>query len=203
MKDHPATADEVQRVTDSLYFWQVFDPAVKVDLSCCAVRGSDGWVLIDPIPLTGDAVAELLEEVQPASIVLTSGNHERAAALYRERFGIPVLAHPDALPELGLTVDQLIREGDSISGDISVVELPGAAPGEIALHSSTGLHLGDALINLEPHGLVFLPEKYCTDFRKLRENVRKLLNVEFALMTFAHGLPLLNRPRQKLVQLFE
>lgn len=203
MNDRPAMADEVQRVSDSLYFWQAYEPAVKVDLSCCAVRGSEGWILIDPIPLARGALAELLEEVRPTCIVLTSGNHERAAAVYRERLGLPVLAHADAVPELTLPIERTLQEGDSVAGDLTVLELPGAAAGEIALLSSAGLHVGDALIHLEPHGLTFLPEKYCSDERKLRDSVRKLLKVEFSLMTFAHGLPLLNRARQNLAQLFE
>ena len=30
MNDRPAMADEVQRVSEALYFWQAYEPAVKV-----------------------------------------------------------------------------------------------------------------------------------------------------------------------------
>ena len=200
-EEQPARADEVQRVTDSLYFWQAYDPTVRVDLSCCAVRGEEGWVLIDPIALHYDALAELLEVAHPACIVLTNGNHARSAKYFGERFSIPIFAHPEAEAELGFKVDAFLREGEQVAGALDVIELGGAGAGEVALISSSGLHLGDALINLEPQGLTILPEKYCADQKNLRANLRKLLNVEFPLMTFAHGLPLLNRPKESLVQL--
>lgn len=200
-EQRPAIAEEVQRVTDSLYFWQAYEPAVRVDLSCCAVRGTDGWVLIDPILLAEEALDELLAVAQPACIFLTNGNHARAAEYFRERFSVPVLAHADAEAELGIAVDRFVKEGETVGGDGRVIELAGASPGEIALLSASGLHLGDALIHLEPDGFAFLPDKYCTDAKKLRQNLRKLLNVEITLMTFAHGLPLLDRPKERLAQL--
>lgn len=200
-EEQTARADEVQRVTDSLYFWQAYDPAVRVDLSCCAVRSEEGWVLIDPIALHYDALGELLEVAHPACIVLTNGNHARSAKYFSERFSIPIFAHAEAEPELGIKVDAYLREGEQVGGALGVIEIGGAGAGEVALISASGLHLGDALINLEPHGLTVLPEKYCSDPKKLHENLRKLLNVDFPLMTFAHGLPLLNRPKESLVQL--
>ena len=199
---HAAVADEAQRVTDALAFWQAYDPSVRVDLSCCAVRGEDGWVFVDPIPLVREALNELLELAPPACIFLTNGNHARAAEEYRETFSIPVLAHEDAAPELGISVDRFVREGDVIAGGMRVIELAGAGPGEVALLSHVGLHVGDALIHLAAEGFTLLPDKYCSDPKKLRQNLRKLLNVEFTLMTFAHGLPLLKNPRETLAQLF-
>jgi hypothetical protein len=200
-EERAARAEEVQRVTDTLYFWQAFEPAVRVELSSCAVLTQEGWVFIDPIPLGIDALHELLEISQPASIVLTNGNHARSSTELGQRFSIPILAHAAAEADLGIKIDSFLREGEMVAGGLQVIELAGAGPGEIALVSSSGLHLGDALINLDPQGLTFLPDKYCSDPKKLRENLRKLLNVECTLMTFAHGLPLLNRPRERLVQL--
>ncbi len=196
-----AMAEEAQRVSDTLYFWQAYEPAVRVDLSCCAVRSADGWILIDPIPLAREGMEEILELAKPACIILTNGNHARAAEHYRQALSVPVLAHEEAAAELGIPVDRFLKEGDVICGGVAVVELTGAGTGEIALVSPCGLHLGDALINLEPTGLMQLPDKYCSDAKNLRRNLRKLLKVEFTLMTFAHGLPLLNAPGERLVQL--
>ena len=194
-------AAEFQQVTDGLYFWQAYDPAVKVELSCCARRTARGLIFIDPIPLARAALVELCEVTAPAAIILTNGNHARAAAEYRQRFSIPILAHAAAVAELGLAVDQEIADGETVLDGFTVIALPGAAPGEIALHAGGALHVGDALIHLAPHGFAPLPEKYCTDARELRASLGKLLRFQFEILTFAHGLPLVSEARQRLAQL--
>ena len=192
-------AEEFQLVTDRLAFWQAYAPAVKCDLSCCALRMEGGLVFIDPIPLAVDALAELTQLAPPLAVVCTNGNHARAAEEYRARFGIPVLAHADAVAELGIAVDQVVADGEAILGGLGVIALPGAVAGEIALHSPHGtLHIGDALIHLEATGFALLPEKYCLDARELRRAAGKLLRIDFELLTFAHGLPLAAKARQRL-----
>jgi len=194
-------ADEFQQVTDGLFFWQAYDPAVKVELSCCARRTARGLIFIDPIPLAAAALAELCALAAPAAIILTNGNHARAAAEYRQRFSIPILAHVAAVAGLGLAVDQEVADGETVLDEFTVSALPGAGPGEIALHAGGALHVGDALIHLAPHGLALLPEKYCTDARELRASLGKLLRFPFEVLTFAHGLPLVAQARPRLVAL--
>ena len=194
-------ADEFQQVTDGLYFWQAYDPAVKVDLSCCARRTAGGLVFIDPILLAREALAELCEVAPPAAVIVTNGNHARAAADFREHFSIPILAQAAAVAELGLAVDQEIADGETVLGEFTVIALPGAAPGEIALHAGGALHVGDALIHLAPHGFALLPEKYCADAKELRASLGKLLRFPFEVLTFAHGLPLVSQARQRLASL--
>jgi len=89
-----------------------------------------------------------------------------------------------------------------VGGALAVHSLEGAGPGEIALlGKSGGLHFGDAVIHLPEHGFSLLPEKYCTDARQMRESLRKLLRLDFTLLTFAHGLPIVTRARDQLAQL--
>ena len=75
----------------------------------------------------------------------------------------------------------------------SSVPLPGAGEGETAyLHNSTRtLVVGDALINLAPHGLGPLPDKYCTDPALLKKSLGKLLDLSVRRIFFAHGDPIL------------
>lgn len=195
-------AEEFQLVTPRLAFWQAYEPAVKCDLSCCATVTPGGLVFIDPIPLAAEALAVVAQLAQPAAIVCTNGNHARAAAEYRDRFSIPVCAHPAAVAELGLAVDREVREGATVGGSLTVIELPGAAVGEIALHSAAGaMHVGDALIHVEPPGFALLPAKYCVDARELRRSLGKLLPFDFELLSFAHGLPLAAQARSRLASL--
>ena len=210
-------ADEIQQVRDGLWFWQRFQPSVKVDCSSCAVRVGAGLVLIDPIPLAAEAMEELCAwrnrgcdalvadrsggapaADQIAGIVMTNGNHDRAVAEMRKRFGVPVFAHAD----VDFETDQTVRDGDRIFDELEVVEIPGAGPGEIALHDPRGWTIvGDALTNLEPDGLALLPAKYCADEDEMRVSLRKLLRFPLEILTFAHGLPLVSRARPRLESL--
>ena len=194
-------AEEFQQVTNGLYFWQTYDPAVKVELSCCVRRTAGGLVFIDPIPLAKAALAGLCAVAAPAAIILTNGNHARAATEYRTRFSIPILAHAGAVADLGLAVDQQIADGETVLDEFTIVALPGAAPGEIALHAGGALHVGDALINLPPYGFAPLPDKYCADAKEMRRSLEKLLRFPFEILTFAHGLPLVSQARQRLATL--
>jgi len=197
-----AAADEFLQISANLHFWQAYEPAVKCDLSSCALDVGGQLVFIDPIPLAKDALAELAATAPPALIVLTNGNHARAAAEYRDRFQIPIAAHADAVVELGLTPNQLLADGDRLLDALTVIALPGAGPGEIALHSSTGvLCIGDALIHLEPQGLALLPDKYCSDAKLLRASLRKRLPRDVRVLTFAHGVPLVTAARARLEDL--
>jgi len=194
-------APEFQIVRADLAFWQAYEPAVKCDLSCCARLVAGELIFIDPIPLATAALAELTALATPAAIILTNGNHARAAEWFRQRFGIPIHAHPLAAPELGIAVDHPLGAGDAAPGGLSVVELAGAPAGEIALCGGDLAHVGDALIHLEPLGFTTLPEKYCADAREMRRSLGKLLRFNFELLTFAHGLPLASRARERLAEL--
>lgn len=198
------TAQELQAFSKGLFFWRAYEPSVKVDLSCCAIRVGEGLLFVDPIPLAEEALQSLCVETPPIGIVLTNGNHERAAAIYRQRFSIPVYAHPGAQPELSFPIDKPLAEGASELPGVQVIELPGAGKGEIALHvDNRVLMLGDALINLEPHGLMPLPAKYCENAREAGRSLRKLLQFPFEVLTFAHGLPIVDGARKRLSELLD
>jgi glyoxylase-like metal-dependent hydrolase (beta-lactamase superfamily II) len=196
-----ARADETHEIRPGLHFWQAYEPAVKADLSCCARQTARGLVFIDPIPLASEALAELTATAKPAAIILTSGNHARNATDYRTRYSIPIYAHADASAELGMIPDHLVADGETVLDDLTVITLPGAAAGEIALFGGDILHVGDALIHLPPLGFGLLPDKYCADPRELRRSLGKLLRFPFEVLTFAHGLPIVAHARQRLSEL--
>ncbi len=196
-------AAEYQQVWDGLWFWQAYDPSVKTELSCCAVALRAGLVFIDPIPMVDEALAELTERASPAAVILTSANHTRAADFFREKFTIPVFAHLEAKQELTIKVDHFVEEGATILDDLTPIHLPGFAPGEMAIHHPAlgAMFVGDALINVGSDGFSPLPAKYCADAKLGLRSLRKLLNFDFELMTFAHGLPIISGARRRLANL--
>jgi hypothetical protein len=196
-------AEEFQTIRPDLFYWQAYDPAVKTDLSCVACQTAGGLVFIDPIPLHKAAEEELFAIAPPRAVILTSGNHARAAENFRARFSIPIYAESAATVEFPFTVDRLIADDETILEEFTVVTLPGAAAGEIALFRAGALHMGDALIHIPPPGFAMLPNKYCADPRELRRSLGKLLRFPFELLTFAHGLPIVSHARQRLLQLLD
>ena len=197
--------DEIQRVNDRLVFWQGYDPSVKVDLCSHALATTQGWVLVDPIPLRDEALEEFLRAEKPAAIVLTNANHERAAAEYRAKTGAEIFAHEKARGEISIGGMRWLADGEGICG-LAAIPLPGFAPGEIALHAQDAggtMLMGDALIHLGSTGFALLPEKYCDDAKLARESAQKLLQFSFEVMTFAHGLPIVAGARRRLEQLLQ
>ena len=195
-----AVATDFQTLTPALFAWQAFEPAVKCDLSSCALDGPEGLIFIDPIELSEAALGRLLHGRKPRAIILTNGNHTRAAGRLRELLGVKVLASGDAIG-LDLIPDETLAEGQIAPGEMEVITLPGAGPGEIALVGNGVACVGDALIHLPPEGLRLLPAKYCADPEQMRHSLRKLLSCDFQVMTFAHGAPLLGTACRQLEQL--
>ncbi len=173
--------------------WQVYDPESKVDLGATALCIGSRLYFIDPVPLADDALASLCCVAEPAGILLTNGNHERAAAAYAGRFGIPVCAHVGAAPELTVPVEHFFGDGTLLFGELAAIALPGGGPGETAFYwDDLGglLIFGDALIHLPQTGLCHLPEKYCADAALLRQSLAKLLPFRVKTAVFAHGGPI-------------
>ena len=185
------------------YRWEAYDPASKVDLCASALQVDGRLYFVDPFPLARPALAELLEEAAPAGIVVTNGNHARAAAEFRRRFKIPLALHADARAETALEPDETMpAEGGPVFGGVfEAVPLPGGAAGEVALYRADGgglLVVGDAVINLPSFPLALLPDKYCADPKQLRRGVTGLLERPFSKMLFAHGEPLLSNAHARL-----
>ena len=193
-----AHADEFQALSDTLYHWSVFEPAVKCEIGCAALKLPSGWVVVDPVPLAEPAWEELLALAPLRAILLTSGNHVRDAIALRDRHKVPVATAPDTRRDITeLKPDVLLLPGELLYG-IAAIPIPGATPGETAFYSDTGVMLlGDAVINLQ-EGLEFLPAKYCSDAKQNRTSLRRLLDFDFHTLTLAHGAPVISHAKEKL-----
>jgi glyoxylase-like metal-dependent hydrolase (beta-lactamase superfamily II) len=195
-----ARADEFQELSDTLYHWSVYEPAVKCEIGCTALKLDSGWVVIDPVPLAGAAWKELLALAALRAILLTNGNHVREAAVLRDKHHVPVVTAAETLRDITeLRPDITLLPNEKLYG-ITSIAIPGATPGETAFYSETGVMiLGDAVINISPEaGLELLPGKYCTDAQQNRASLRKLLNFDFHTLTLAHGAPVTTRAKEKL-----
>lgn len=176
--------------------WRGFDSVVRCDCGSTAVLTSRGWVIFDPLALSGDAWAEILDVANVHAIALTNGNHQRDSLPLKKTLQVSIHAPESARGEID--ADFWLKNGEALAG-FSLVDLPGATPGESAWCDGRRLVLGDALIHFDQ--LEFLPDKYCTNPAELRKSVRKLLDLDFDSVFFAHGLPLLTHAHEKIAAL--
>ena len=184
-------ATNLRQIVPRLRSWHAYDLEVKVDLFSCALESEAGLVLVDPIGLDEIGMKTLASHGPVHAIVLTNANHARQSVEFRRCWNVPILAHRDAVMGLEIPVDGLLQAGDLLGGGIQVLELPGAGAGEIALYDQSGrIHFGDAVVNLESTGLCLLPEKYCSDPAQLKKSVAALGGLKADVITFAHGVPL-------------
>jgi glyoxylase-like metal-dependent hydrolase (beta-lactamase superfamily II) len=182
------TSRSLENIATGVWTWHAYDEDVRTDLFSTAVVAEAGLVLIDPIRLYEAGVEALALHKPVAAIVLTNENHTRAAVWYRGRFGAPIFSHPEAVGALTVAVDGMLGPNRSVGGNLKVLEIPGAASGEVALlHPGGSLHFGDAVVNLESTGLAPLPEKYCMDSGRLKEALESLPLEGVEVVTFAHG----------------
>lgn len=196
-----AIADKVHCLEQDFWFWEVYEESVRVNLSARAIRIEEGWVFIDPVELSGDALV-VFSSIPAAAIFLTNGNHARAALTFRKRFGAPIVAHPDAVGELECPVDRVWKPERVLFEGVRGIPIPGGGPGEMALLDARGrLHVGDALIHLPETGFSLLPDKYCEDPVRMRASLKALLDQEFQAITFAHGTPIFEKGKEKLREL--
>ena len=164
---------------DGFFTWHAYDPSCKAELWSTGFIGAKGTVLFDPI----DWPKESPPPPTPLEIVRTNGNHDRNCDALRGLLGARITMEPTGF---------------------SAVPLPGAGEGETAyFHAPTGaLVVGDALINLAPHGLMLLPEKYCTDPSLLRKSLGTLSGLPIRRIFFAHGNPILQGGHQEIQKQF-
>lgn len=194
-------APELQRLTPTLAIWQAYDPAVKAELFSTAIWLDHRLFLVDPIRLAPEAFSELTNDAGICSVFLTNANHARAAAWYAEETGAGLLASAGTAGALFYLEMIAMAPGDVVGERIEVVEIAGAAEGEIALYlddAAGAIVLGDALINFGRDGFALLPAKYCSDQKALRRSLRQLLDFSFERLLFAHGTPIVSSARSRL-----
>jgi glyoxylase-like metal-dependent hydrolase (beta-lactamase superfamily II) len=188
---------ELQVVSRFAAVWQRYDPHIKADLWSTALRTASGVYLIDPIPIEEGSLAEFMGSFPVAAIIATNQNHLRDAPSFCSRFGAPFFSRFHASARRV----EATSSSEAPAG-LTIIDVAGAPPGEIAIVSSNGdLVIGDALINFEPHGFAFLPDKYCNDPAQMRQSLRQLLDFDFDRLFLAHGTPITTNAHQRLESL--
>lgn len=191
---------DVDEVQPGCLFWQLYDPAVKADLSSTALLTEAGVLIIDPVALSAEGLEHLRAMGNPCAVIATNANHARAGQAIAEAFSIPVYAHEEALNDPDFAGAKALPPASEL-GLENIVELPGFGLGEVALLTAGPepvLVVGDALIHMESFGFDLLPAKYCQNRKQGEKSAKQLADLDFEVLCFAHGTPLRGLAREKL-----
>lgn len=157
--------------------WSCFDPARNLDFNAWAWLRPGGTVLVDPLPLSDHDRAEL-EAAGPVShVVVTNGDHVRAAPELAARYGAVLVGPAGERGTLDLPCERWVGDGEEIVPGLVAFALEGSkTPGELALLlEETTLITGDLIRAHAGGALNLLPPDKLTDPAKAIASVRRLL----------------------------
>ena len=184
----------MHEIVPDISTWAWFSAPHGYNFNGYLVRHPAGNLCIDPVP-PGDADLAEIVRMGVTKILLTNRNHSRAANVVRERTGAKTFIHPDDAAHArsqGAEIDGELSGSEKI-GPVMIVAVPGKSPGEVALHwpERSLLIVGDAVIGNPPGQCALLREKVMDDPARLRQSVRKLLDLEFDTLLFGDGVSIL------------
>jgi hypothetical protein len=192
-----AVAESANEVVPGVWWWSIHDERIDFVSTAHAVTSAEGTVLIDPLPVVDEALAELGDI---RAICLTAGTHQRSAWRYRRQLGVPVYA-PSLSRLIEEEPDERYEDGDELPGGLRAVFTPGAGTTQhtFLLERENGVAFVPDLFANEPgHGLAIVGEEEMPDPAEARRSIRKLLDLPFETLCLDHGPPVTNDPKSAI-----
>jgi glyoxylase-like metal-dependent hydrolase (beta-lactamase superfamily II) len=195
----------MREIVPEVQIWSVFAPDKDYAFNGYAVSTEEGTVLIDP-PEPAEDGWDAVDLLQPfAGVWITNRNHSRAAAAFRERYGVRVWAHEADAEHLEVHSDRTLLGDERLPGDIGLIHVPGKSPGEIAFHlpRSRALVVGDLVIGVPPGKLSTYPDEVIDDREELHRSAARLLEYDFDALLLCDGEPFPSGGKEKLREFVE
>jgi hypothetical protein len=188
----------MDEVTPGILHWTARHPGIGVDVSSYLL--TDTGTVLDPILPEGEGPEWIGHPVERA--ILTVRHHVRSVA----RLGVPILAHRSGVAELeeqGLEVQGFVA-GDELAPGVRALPFGRICADDAVLHIAIGpgaLAFGDGILNYG--GIGHPPDRYIGDDpeavkQDIVEGLVPLLDEEFDVLLFAHGMPIASGGRQAL-----
>ena len=196
----------MNEIVSNIFTWAWFSEPHGYNFNGYLVRHTEGNLCIDPVLPSDKSLADIAQ-MGVARILLTNRNHSRASNVVRARTGARTLIHLDDATHArsqGAEIDGELNVGEKI-GPLTIVADPGKSPGEIALHwpERGVLIVGDAVIGNPPGYCGLLRDKVMDDPARLRQSVRKLLELEFDALLVGDGVSILHGAKSRLRELVD
>ena len=195
MSEPDAVAEAAEEVVPGIWHWHLSDDRIGGYISSAhAVRGDDGVLLIDPLPLADGPLAALGDVT---AICLTTSSHQRSAWRLRRELGVSVWA-PAASREIEEEPDERYSEGDALPGGLRAIFTPGAGTTQhsFLLEREGGvLFTPDLFVSPREGQLMMIPAEYAHDPDQASRTAEQLLDVDFAVLCTGHGVPVTDDPK--------
>jgi hypothetical protein len=195
----------VREVLPGVHHWTAIHPRIRLPVDSYYIEPAR--TVVDPIvPREG---LEWFEHREiPAQVVLTNRHHLRHSERFADAFGCPIRCSVAGLHEFehGPHVEGFAF-GEELAPGITAHELGAICPDDTVLHVRTAaggaLVFADGLTRPRGGGLTFVPGFLMGDDpaavrAALRESLRRLLELDFDSLLFAHGEPLIGGGRGAL-----
>jgi hypothetical protein len=187
----------IREVLPGVHHWTAIHPRIRLPVDSYYLEPAR--VVLDPtVPREGLEWFE--RRGTPSQIVLTNRHHLRHAERYAEAFGCPIRCCEAGLHEFaGGPKVEGFAFGEELGPGITAHELGAICPDDTALHIQAGdgaLAFADGLTRPRGGGLTFVPgflmgEDQGAVRAGLRESLRRLLELDFDNLLFAHGEPMI------------
>jgi glyoxylase-like metal-dependent hydrolase (beta-lactamase superfamily II) len=195
----------VNEIVPGIQTWSVFSNSKGFDFNGYAIQTGEGTVLVDP-PEPDAADWALLDVLAPyEGVYVTNRNHSRAAATFRDRYGVRVRSHEGDAERAEVDVDDPLRGGETVAGEVEVVHVPGKSPGEIALYvpARRALIVGDLVIGVPAGELSTYPDEVIKDKGALLRSAGRLVELDFDALLLCDGKPFASGGREALRRFVE
>jgi len=168
--------------------WTMRDDRIDFRSDAWAVHGADGRVLIDPLPLSDEAIRTL---GRVTAICLTAPSHQRAAWSLRGALGAPVWA-PDGSVGLDAAPDRTFAAGARLPAGLTALDAPGPPGPHLALRWNAPdgravLFVGDLLVGDGVRAPGLLPAEHLADPSAARATAARLGALGPDVLALAHG----------------
>ncbi len=194
-------ANQLTEITRALFGWSSFHTQWKVDFNSYALKTPEGVVFIDPVQPDPDLANKLEALGEPLAVILTNAHHDRAADWFRKRYSVQIYAHEKAQSDCDTKIDMLAVSGEILPGKLKTIFLAGVTTSEMALFTKQAggiLFIGDALLNPAGARLQLLADHFIEDKKQARESLRKLVEYNFKIATFAHSDPIVKNAKKTI-----
>jgi uncharacterized cupin superfamily protein len=174
------------------WMWSAWQSDRGMPFNSYLFEHDGGAVVIDPLPLDEESLAQIAARGGIHTIVLTNRDHRRGAAELRERFGARVVAHAAEAPLFDIPVDGVFSDGEEIfAGAFALAVSCGKTSGEVVIHLpwARAAIVGDALIGAPAGALSLLPDQKLRDPHGLLFELRRLWALDLQALLLCDGSP--------------
>ncbi len=177
----------------NVYMWSRWQPDRNMYFNSHLFVTTQGNVAIDPLALEQADAEQIVALGGVAWIAVTNRDHLRESQALRERFGARLMTSKIEAPLLGVPVDRLLEDGESLFDGATVIALGAQkTPGEFAIHlsGSKALVVGDALIGAPAGSLSLMADEKYENVSRAVLALRRLWALQPRILLLGDGTSL-------------